>query len=111
MGGDVDGLQLVAPQQHGEAVAVGELAKNLRVAGVIVPGQVEGLLVERRGDHGGDLLGQGRVNGRLHIEEGTLAACGTDLAHRNVLQGDGVGVHHVEAAVCRLPLRGRQCGW
>ena len=54
MGGDVAHAHVAVRQQHHRAARMGQRRQHFGVAGEVVPGQVQRLLVQRRGDDGID---------------------------------------------------------
>ena len=76
MGGDMDHPQSLVGQHHGVAAGIGVVGVDFRVAGVVVPGHVDGLLAQGVGNGGVNLAGHSHLNHLFHILESSLAAHG-----------------------------------
>ena len=79
-----DRICVVGPQveHHREVVDAAQLGQQLGVAGIVVPGPVQRLLVQRRGGDRVDLAGQRQPRRPRHGVVGRLAAAGVERARR-----------------------------
>ena len=89
MGGHMDHSQVLVGQHHGVFLGAGVVRVNLSVAGVMVPRQVHGFLVQRVGHRGVHLAVHGQLNDLLHILEGCVSGHGGDFSPLQLLH-----VHH-----------------
>lgn len=83
-------------QHHGVLGGVGVVGVNLRVAGVVVAGHVDGLLAQGVGNGSVHLAGLGQLNHLHHILESRLTAQGRGA------QAKRLGVGAVAGDILRL---------
>jgi len=67
VGGDVDGGEFLAGEQHAGIGGAAELGDVLSVTGEAEAGERDGFLVERRGDHGVGFAGEAHLRSHAHI--------------------------------------------
>ena len=113
MGGHMDHPQILMGQHHGVLGRVGIVRIDLGMTGIVVSGHIDGLLAQRIGDRGIDLVGHSQLNDLDNILEGRLTAQLSDTqaerlrARRvtgNVALLDESQIVHVDDAVAELCL-------
>ena len=102
VGRDVDHLQLVCDEHHRVVFRAREFGQDLGVTGILVAGQVHGLLVERRCRYRPDAPRARQSRRPLDVAEGGVASPRVELAERQVLGQFGLRDHIYRA---RLELR------
>ena len=80
VGGDVADPHVAVRQHHAGALDAGQFRQHLGVAGVVVAGLVQCLLVQRRGDDAADPARHRQPHAALHRLEREAAAVGRELA-------------------------------
>ena len=93
VGADVDHLQLVGDEHHRVVFRAGQVGQDLGVPGILVAGEVHGLLVERRGRYRPDAPRARQLRRPLDVAEGRVAGPRVELAERQVLRQVGLGDH------------------
>jgi hypothetical protein len=101
--------ELGGRQHHRHLVGAGQLGQEFGVAGILVAGGVQGLLVQRRGADGVDLASDGQLGCSFDETVGAHAGCGRQLAERQVRR-DAVQVQAVDdtGTKGRLPRAGHR---
>ena len=85
MGGDVADAHVAVREHHHRPAHAGEIGQHLGMAGIVVAGLVERLLVERRGDDGADPAGLGEAHALLDGQVGEASAIGGEHARMDRL--------------------------
>ena len=80
VGGHVADPHVAVRQHHAGAFDAGQFGQHLGVAGVVVAGFVQRLLVQRRGDDAADAAVQRQADAAFDRLEGEAAAVGGELA-------------------------------
>ena len=89
VGGDVRDPHVAVGEHHHRAAHPGQLGQHLGMAGIVVAGLVEGLLVERRRDDAADLVRHRQTDAGLDRLVGEAAAIGGEPAR---LDGRALGI-------------------
>lgn len=98
MGRGVNHLEALAPEKHRVALAMGKLSENFGVPGILVTGLAHRLFVQRSGHNAADPAGQRPIDGGAHREEGAASSHRRNLSDDDLLKGNRVRVHDIDAA-------------
>ena len=98
MGRGVNHLEALAPEKHRVALAMGKLSENFGVPGILVTGLAHRLFVQRSGHNAADPAGQRPIDGGAHREEGAASSHRRNLSDGDLLKGNRVRVHDIDAA-------------
>jgi hypothetical protein len=106
MGGYVDHPEMVVDQHHRIILRMGEIGVDLRMSGIVEPGQINGLLADGPGHGGVDLTGHGQIDHLPDVFKGGAARFGGGDLVPDGGRFDVLEIQHIQDAAPEEPLPG-----